>query len=134
MAKITSIMTDLNKGESGVWVDYAEGIKLCIAGINNTAYKKKRNLLMKPYLKQVRSKALTSDEVLEIIKPAVAEHLLVGWKNLEDENGAPIAYSPEKALEFFKNPALSDLYQFVLETAGENDVYRQELLEDAEGN
>lgn len=134
MAKITAIMTDLNKVANGVWVPYAEGIELCIAGQNNEAYKKKRNLLMKPHLKQSRAKALTADDVLDIIKPAVAEHLLVGWRNIEDETGNPIPYSTEKALEFFKNPALSDLYNFVLETAGESDIFKRELLEDAEGN
>ena len=134
MAKITEIKSDMEKVEKGVEVDYAAGIKLCIASINNSDYKKARTRLLRPYLRQVRAKALTSDQILDILKPAAAKHLLVGWKNIEDENGKPIDYSPDKALEFFNDPALSDLYNFVLETAGENEVYRQELTEDAEGN
>lgn len=134
MAKITEIMTDMEKVENGVWVDYAAGIKLCIASINSSQYKKYRSRLLKPYLRQVRSKAMTADEILDVLKPAAAKYLLIDWQNIEDEEGNTIQYSPDKALEFFTDPALSDLYGFVLETAGENEVYRQELVEDAEGN
>jgi len=134
MAKITEIMSDMEKVEKGVWVDYAAGIKLCIASINNTQYKKARSRLLKPYLRQVRAKAMNAEEILDILKPAAAKYLLIDWKNIEDEEGNLVEYSYEKALEFFKEPALSDLYNFVLETAGENEVYRQELVEDAEGN
>jgi len=134
MAKITEIRTDMEKAENGVLVDYAAGIKLRIASINGAKYKKHRSRLLKPHLRQVRTKKLSADEVLEIIKPAVANHVLVGWENLEDEAGNEIPYTPEKALEFLKDPTLSDLYNFVLEIAGENEVYRHELTEEAEGN
>ena len=134
MAKITEIMSDLERVENGVWVDYAAGIRLCIASINNAQYKRQRGRLLKPHLRQIRSGQMTAEQILDVLKPAAARHLLVGWENIEDENGRPIAYSPEQALAFFSDPALADLYQFVLETAGENEVYRRQLLEDAEGN
>lgn len=134
MAKITAVMTDLEKVEKGVWVDYAAGIKLCVAGINNENYKKMKDKILKPYLRQIRAKSMTSQELLEVIKPAAAKHLLVDWDNIEDENGKPLEYSYEKALEFFNNPALSDMYNFVLETAGEVETYRQEDIEESLGN
>ena len=134
MAKITEIMTDLEKIEQGVLVDYAAGIKLRIASINNVQYKKHRSNLLKPYLRQIRSKNMTAEEILDVVKPAAAKHLLIGWENLEDKDGQPIKYSYEKALEFFNNPALSDLYDFVCETAGEHEVYRQDNFEDSAKN
>lgn len=36
----------------------------------------------------------------------VASHI-VGWTNLEDEQGAPLAYSAEKAIELMAKPELS---------------------------
>ena len=134
MAKISSVKLDMDKVEKGVWHDYAEGIRLCIASISNNEYKKARDKLLASHLRQIRARTLTSDEVLDILKPAVAKHLLVNWSSIEDETGKTIPYSYEKALEFFNDPALSDFYSFVLDTAGENSAYRQELIEDAEKN
>ena len=130
MAKISAVKLDMDKVEKGVWHNY-EGIKLCIASMNNKDYKKARNKLLEPHLRQLRAKAMTSDEIFEILRPAAARHLLIGWQSIEDEAGKEIPYSYEKSLEFFTDPALSDLYSFVLDTAGGNSAYRQELLEDA---
>jgi len=58
---------------------------------------------------------------------------LVGW-NIEDDDGKAVPYSPEKAMEYMRHPKLPDLCPFVLESAGETDAFRQELLEDAEKN
>lgn len=134
MAKITEIKSDMKKVENGVLVDYAAGIKLRIASSDNLQYKNYRDRLLKPHTRRIRSKSITSSEILDIIKPAAAKHLLVGWENIEDENGQPIPYSEAKAFEFFQDPTLSDLYSFVTETAGEAEVFRLELMKDAEGN
>ena len=129
MAKISEIMSDMDKVENGVWEKYSAGIELLIANINNTKYRKARSRLLKPHMR--RLKFISADEILDLIKPAAAKHLLIGWKNIEDEKGNPIPYSPEKALEFFNDPKLVDLYNFVLEIAGENTAFAQELKEEA---
>ena len=134
MAKIASVMADLDKVEKGVWVDWLEDIKLCIASTNKRAYKQARQRLLKPYMRKIRSGAISNDKILDIVKPAFARHVLVDWKNIEGEDGKPVQYSPEKALEFFNDPALSVLYDFVIETAGESDFYRNDLVKEAEGN
>jgi hypothetical protein len=134
MAKLKLIRTDLNKIEDGVEVDYVEDVKLVIASVNSKAYREHKDRLLRPYLRQLRSKEIPPEQVLEIIKPAVAHHILKGWKNIQDDQGADIPYSPQTALEFFKDPTMGDLYSFVLEVAGEVNNYRQELLEDARGN
>jgi hypothetical protein len=134
MAKLSQIKTDTDKAEKGVWQHYALDIQLCIASINNTAYKRERSRVLKPYLRRIRSGSMSSEDILEVLKPAVARYLLLDWKNIDDENGQPITYSPEKALELFGDASLSDLYDFVLEVAGETELYRKELLEQAAKN
>ena len=69
-----------------------------------------------------------------MLKPAAAKYLLLDWKNVEDANGNPVPYSSEKALEFFNNPALKDLYDFVLEMAGEVGNFLQEQHEESVKN
>jgi hypothetical protein len=134
MAKLKAIRTDLGKIEDGVWVDYIDDVKLCIASVNSKAYREHKDRLLRPHLRQLRAKEIQADQILEIIKPAVAAHILKGWKNIQNDLGAEIPYVPETALEFFKDPAMADFYGYVLEVAGEVNNYRQELLEDARGN
>ena len=134
MAKISSIMLDLDRVEHGTWVKHPSGVTLCVASINSKAYKQAREQAMKPYLRDMRSGTLTYDDISEILKPAAAEHLLLGWRGLEDDQGKPIPYSVGKALEYFKDPRFDEFYRFVLEIAGEAEVYRQAVLEESEKN
>jgi len=133
MANLNSIKTDLEKMVKGVWTPFIEDIELCIASVNSPLYKDARKRALQPYLRQIRLGTLDTDKVLDIIKPAVAEHLLLDWKNIE-ENGKKIPYSKAKAIEFLSDPSLAELYNFVLTTAGENDIYRQAAFEDGVKN
>ena len=134
MAKLSSIKADMEKVDKGRRVPYAPGIELLIASSHNQAYRTARTEILKHYMRSRRSRSLTPDEIVELIKPAVAKHLLLGWWTLEDEEGKAIPYSPKQALEYFNNPELRDLYDFVLVEAGENEAYRQEILEGEAGN
>lgn len=128
MAKITEIKSDMEKVEKGKWFDYALGIKLLIANIHNSKYRKMRTRLLRPH--QRRLKSMSGDETLEILKPAIAKHLLIGWRNIEDEKGNEIPYSSENALEFFNDPSLADLFTFVIDAAGENTSFAIEQQEE----
>ena len=134
MAKLGEIKTDMDKAQQGVWQPYILDIELLIASINNPKYKQERSRLIKPHQRRIRSGEMSAEKVLEILKPAVAKHLLLDWKNIEDDNGQPIPYSPEKVLELFNDPTLSDLYDFVLETAGEKELFRKELQQESAKN
>lgn len=127
-------MADLEKVEKGTWVDYAADIKLLVANINNAEYREARQRILKPHTRAIRSGTLSGEKVTELLKPAVARHLLLGWKNLEDAKGKPLTYSPEKALELFKDPACADLFLFVLETAGDSETFRKEDFQDSAKN
>lgn len=52
------------------------------------------------------------------------------YREEESHWAVPIPYSPEKAYEFFSDPALADFYQFVLITANEVALYRTEVDRD----
>lgn len=134
MAKLTAIKADLDKVEHGVWTRYELGIELLVANINSKPYRRARDAILRPHLRQIRSRQLSNDEIVDLLKPAAAKYLLLGWKNIEDDHGVAIPYSPEMALEMFEDRALHQFYLDVLELAGETDQYRESLLEDAEKN
>lgn len=134
MAQLNAIKTDSQKSNDGIWVDFEEGIRLKVARLHNAEYDKYLQRISKPYLRKIRTNTLNRDITADLTKQAVAKHILLDWENIEDESGDPIPYSSEKALEFFRDPDLSELYNFVLETADANELYRQELKEDSEKN
>lgn len=134
MGRITEIMADMEKVEKGQWVPYAAGIELCIANINNTQYREARKAILDKHIRSIRSRQWSAEDILDLMKPAVAKHILKNWRHLEDEAGVPVVYSPTKALEFFNDPALRNFYLFVVETAGEADFFRKEQFEDAVKN
>ena len=134
MAKLSLVKTDPEREIDGVWVTYELDIELKIARIGNTAFDDLVRTLSEPHLKGIRNKRLKPEQLEAITKKAAAETLLVDWKNIEGEDGKKIKYSSKKALEFFDDPTLSDMYKFVVITANEAELYRQEIDEDSVGN
>ena len=131
MARITEIMADLEKVEKGRWVDYAAGIKLLVASINNSQYRQARQRILRPHQHAIRSGTFSPEHIMDLLKPTAARHLLLDWTNLEEEDGQSIPYSADRALKFFRDPAFAELYAFVLETAGESEFFRKQQFEDS---
>lgn len=135
MANINKIKTDSQKEIQGVWTDFAEGIRLKIARARNPAYKKSIRDLTEPHqIKEIREDKLMLEDLDELLKQVRAKTILLGWENIEDEAGKPIEYSPEQALAFFNDPELHDFYTFVILTSENMELFKKELVKDAEKN
>jgi hypothetical protein len=129
MAKLNAIAVDLQKSNDGVWVDHELGYSFKIAEAGNENYMKYLRQIQKPVLARIRIKEEGLME--DLVKQAAAKFILVDWKNIEDESGQPIPYSPEKALELFKNPALHKIYDWILEKANDFELYKQQVQTDS---
>ena len=135
MANIKTIKSDTQKEHEGVWETYpGTDLQLLIARLRTPAFERATRQLIKPTARRGTSATATERESMDKLAPAVAQYVLLGWKNLDDENGQPIAYSYEKALELLRTPELHDLYSFVLEIAGDAETYRQDYLQDSAKN
>lgn len=134
MASLNFIRTDPDRSESGIWVDFDQGIRLRIARLGNTKYesflreKQAETLVTRG---RRRRQKLDLDQGSDILKEAVARFVLVDWQNIDDGDGKPIPYSWEKALEFFKDPSLDEFYKFVIDTSTTVDLYLREDVADA---
>lgn len=134
MANIESIKTDLNKQANGVWVDFAEGIRLKIARAKNPKYIELLRDLVEPERKAIREDKLDIDNLADIVLEVRAKTILLDWENIEDNDGNSIPYSSEKAMEFFKNPELNDFYVFVVAVSENADQFKKDLVKDSEKN
>ncbi len=114
------------KEAEGVWVRFDE-IRFKIARLGNPKYEQiqeaqaAENTALREAGKPVKD---WKQNWLDILSQAV----LIGWEGLEGDDGAPIAYTPEKARELLADPAYSDFKRFV-ETEAAN---RENFIERGE--
>ena len=130
--KFKGFQTDATKEAEGVWIPVVEDLQLLIARMNNPKFEEAVRKLSKPHLRQIRRGTFSSDREKEIVQRALANHVLLGWKNLEDNDDKPIEYSKEKAYELLGQSR--DFYDMVMDYANDAELFKQEEMEEAEGN
>jgi len=114
----------------GRWVEEIEGLRLKIARLNNPPYK--------AYIRKNGrriSKAngrMDFDAADEIAKKAFSKFILLGWENLQDDEGNDIPYSSEKALELMTE--YDEFYSMITEHASNAEAYKQNEMESDSGN
>ena len=131
MARLRDFKVDADKETKGVWCDVGEDLRLLIAGADNAEYRKYRDHLLQQVARHARSKQ-AAEKIEDITMRAMARHVLLGWENLDDDNGEPIPYSHEKALGVLRESR--ELYTIVAGYANDQALFRAEELEDAEKN
>jgi hypothetical protein len=134
--KLKSLKTDLKKETEGVWATYpGTEFKCKIARAGNPKFDEaSRSLRKNARIRQAAQGQLTGRESKAAIAPAVAEHILLDWQGLSDDDGSEIPYSRAKAVELLKDPSLNDWYDWVLSTSATADLFRAELEEEIVGN
>tara|TARA_R110002096_G_C14661938_1_gene728446 strand:- start:41371 stop:41766 length:396 start_codon:yes stop_codon:yes gene_type:complete len=131
MAKLKDIRMDLS---DNVEIEYEAGIKVHLRPMPNPDFDAYMQKLRKPELRKIRKNALSADETSLITKRAMAATVVVGWTNLEADDGTPIKFSPEECLKLFVDPELYDFYQFCRTESSDIGNFRKEVEADAVGN
>ena len=130
--KLSSIKKDVAAAEAGVWINGVMGdLDVKIASAGNRKYLESLRNAMKPYQRNIKN---VSDEIfLEIQNKCVAKHVLVDWRNLQDDNGVDIPYSYEKAAELLQDPENEEFRKTVINLSEETEVFRKGVIEDLAG-
>lgn len=130
---IGNFALDKTAEREGIWVDVgAEGLALKVARISSPDFEAhiRRTNTQKGTMSRFRQQIIARDDdsmLEEAIMTGVSKHILLGWRNLTEEDGTtPIEYSHEKALELFKN--YPEFYRMVLEYSAEYDGYRNATI------
>ena len=118
----------------GVWVDYGEGLEFLIAKMSNPQYMAEIRKQVREKRVQFRHGKVSDEETEEMTIKAVAKTVLLGWKNLQGEDGKDIPYSQEKAYEILSDPCYRDLYTFIIEVSAEKETFALEARKEAVGN
>ncbi len=122
--KISKFALDETAEREGIWVDAGDGLRLLVARISSPAYEEHLRQHSRTTSTRFRPHvSFSAEEALEdAVMEGVAKHILLGWENLEEDDGTPIIYSWGKALEYFQK--YREFYKLVLEFATEYDGYR----------
>jgi hypothetical protein len=135
--KIEQLMLDKEKMSKGVWKDFIPftGVKvrLLIASSANQGYIEAVSKIIRDNLKEVRDD-VDGRKQHELLKPAIAEHILLGWENIDGPDGNALPYSIEAALKLLNTPELFHLYDWVRVQAEITANFRKELLAESEKN
>ena len=125
---------DLEKSEEGRWVKdpWGAGIETLIARAGN---KKAREMTVKLSQERLREiKAKRPGVVEEIAKTVAAHCVCKNWRGMDGDDGEPLPYSSETALEIFNDPRYAHYWEHVQGESGLDDEYIAESMEGAAGN
>jgi hypothetical protein len=134
MAKLTKFRTDAHKERGGQWFPFREGIEFLIASIECAAYQGAFRAALKQHKHRLRADAIDDETMAKMQAKLIADHLLLDWKNVDDDDGKPLTFSTAAAERFLADPQLRSVAKFVLECAGDEAAYRAETQEAVKGN
>lgn len=144
MAKLSIYKTDPATSVEGLWFDFEAGSQtplesphathICfrIARWNNPKFRAERVAVLEVSRDGVEHDA--ASVMRKANAKAMARAVVVDWANIDNEDGTPLAYSPEAAQVILEDDAYDQVRQFVLECATRVDLFRAQADEAAVGN
>ena len=120
MGKLSEIANYNDAMVNGVWVNFEAGIRVRVARLYN-----KRHAEILSRLRAEAMEGADETKAEDVFMRSIAEGVITGWQNLEDDDGKPIPFSAEKAYEIFGNEEYRDFYDFICDTSVKRALYRQ---------
>ena len=118
--KLNALKIDSAKAEAGTWVAVPEfgDLELKVRGINNADYRRRMAELIRAVPRHQRPGGRLAIEQSDAINATLLlETVLMDWRRLEGDDGAPIPYSAERARDLLTNPDYLPFRQAVVEAA-----------------
>jgi len=133
MVKLSNLAVDSTASEEGVWAEYEAGIEFKIARLGNPRYQQELARLIGRLSKRGQ-RDWAGERLEKAQRPAVARHIIRDWRNVDDDDGNTIPYSPEKALEIISDPQYQPIYDWIMQVAQDEEEYRLSRVEEQAGN
>jgi len=128
--------TNKDLENSGIWIEYGDDppirFRIARAGGNNKAFAKLLDKLTRPVRKLLANNALSDEAATKIYQEAFIKTVLLGWENVTDEKGEPMACTFDNAMKLFDD--LPDLFADLKDQASNMALFREEELDAVVGN
>lgn len=100
--------------DDGVWVDY-DNSSFLIAYASNARFLRIKQRLEQPYRRKIDAGTIDPVDQRDILVKAIAEGLLLDWKNVTNVNGEPAPFTKAAAIKALTYDEA--FREFVMETA-----------------
>ena len=122
---------DTTKKTQGVWTTFG-GSKFKVCSTGSTRFQRALNRLQAPHRRKIEKGTLDPKISKDILCQAMADSLVLDWKDVVDSSKAEVPYSPEIAQMALSNN--DDLREYLLEYAGDLENFRsEEMAESGKG-
>jgi hypothetical protein len=136
--KISSVKVDAAQIEQGTWIgDIPEfgNVRLLVRGWNNLAFRAMQSRLMAAVPRAERKDKDKWPAIMDRINAqCMRETILLGWENIEDDQGNPIPFSKELAGQWLEDPDMRPFFDAVMWAAMEVGKDQAEDTEELEKN
>lgn len=147
MSMYKNFQTDANLEKNGITIDYGDfRVLIARAGGANKKFAKVLDAKTKPYRRAIQTESIETDRIMEILKEAYAECIVLNWetkvvdkdgkeewkKGIEDQDGKLLDFTKENVVTTFKN--LHDLFLDIREQSEKSSLFRQVVRETEAGN
>ena len=123
----------------GILVEYgmnAAGLPIRIrvgrSGGSNSRFSKGLEKATRPHRRAISSGTIDNSLAEQLYREVFAEHVVLGWENVELADGTPLPYSHDNAVKLLNE--LPDLYADLKEQASNAALFREELRSSDLGN
>lgn len=109
--------------DEGVWASYA-GSEFKLAHSGNNKFQRALSRLQAPHRRKIDKGSLDPVESKNIICKAMAEGLVLDWKNVVDSKGVQVVFDKDKCFTALVNN--EDLREFIQEFALDLENFKSE--------
>lgn len=105
--KLSALKTDVAKLEAGQWVGEIpemDGLELQVRGLGNTDYKRLYEKKAAAIPRQRKLRGIQTPDHDRIVSECLHEAVLLGWRGLTDDDGAPVAFDTDLARSLVTDP------------------------------
>lgn len=138
MGKLSSLKSDPKQDLEGIDMPYDGGVVWKVARWGNPRFnsciQKTLLSLSPPERRRISEKLDEGDMSADFMREAVARFILVGWSNLDDDDGNPIPYTYDQSLKICVEPEYDIVFQEICNFARDVSKYRQTAVEEIAGN
>lgn len=134
MSLYEQFATDKSFEKQGIVLEYGTNkdgkpirIRIARAGGSNQKFAKVLERETKPYRRQLQNETLDEEIGTAVQRRVYARAVILGWENVEDLNGQPLAFNEENIIKLLTD--LPDLFADIREQASKSALFRAEALE-----
>lgn len=127
MAKLSTLAIDLDLANNGTWANFS-GVKFLVRRISADEPQALRSKLVMENLDALQADPegqVAKDLQEQIDVRVLAETVLIGWENLENDDGTPMDFSPEQAAQILSDKRYGDLRTFVQNYSFNRENYQR---------